>query len=54
MQEWLDDADAVKMYRMFDLYMEVIHYCTTELNSRVWMSGAVARMMAPLLLARIC
>ncbi|GBF32871.1 hypothetical protein DCCM_1967 [Desulfocucumis palustris] len=48
-QEWLDDAGAVEMYRMFDLYMDVINYCTSELNSRVWMSQAVAGMMAPLL-----
>ncbi|KJS18523.1 MAG: hypothetical protein VR69_00020 [Peptococcaceae bacterium BRH_c4b] len=48
-QDWLDDADALKMYQLFDLYMDVINYCTGELQSRAWMSDAVSSMMAPLL-----
>jgi Fe-S-cluster containining protein len=48
-RDWLEDADAIKMYQLFDLYMEVINYCTGELNSKVWMSEAVAAMMAPML-----
>lgn len=49
LREWLEDSGAQKMYELFDIYMEVIHYCTEELGSRRWMSDRVAQMMAPLL-----
>lgn len=49
LREWLEDADSLKMFELFDIYMEVINYCSNELNSRQWMSERIAQMMAPLL-----
>ncbi len=48
-QEWLDDAASQKFYELSDLYLEVINYATTELNSQVWMNRNIAQMLLPLL-----
>ncbi len=48
-EEWFNDADCQKFYELSDLYLELINYATTKLNSRVWMNGNIAQMMMPLL-----
>lgn len=48
-KEWLDDADCENFYELSDLYLELIHYATTHLNSRLWMNRNIAQMLMPLL-----
>lgn len=48
-KEWLDDAQCEKFYELSDLYLELINYAQTELNSRAWMNVNIAQMMMPLL-----
>jgi hypothetical protein len=48
-EEWFNDSDCQKFYELSDLYLEVINYATTKLNSQVWMDGNIAKMMMPLL-----
>jgi len=48
-EEWFNDSDCQKFYELSDLYLEVINYTTTKLNSQVWMNGNIAKMMMPLL-----
>ncbi|MDO7787735.1 YkgJ family cysteine cluster protein [Desulforamulus aquiferis] len=48
-KEWLDDAECEKFYELSDLYLELIHYATSQLNSRVWMNRNIAQMLMPLL-----
>lgn len=48
-KEWLEDADALKLYELSDIYLALIHYATTELDSKKWMNENIAKMMEPLL-----
>lgn len=48
-EEWFNDADCQKFYELSDLYLELINYATTKLNSRVWMNRNIAQMMIHLL-----
>lgn len=48
-EEWFNDSDCQKFYELSDLYLEVINYATTKLNSQVWMDRNIAKMMMPLL-----
>ncbi|MTI80405.1 MAG: YkgJ family cysteine cluster protein [Firmicutes bacterium] len=48
-EEWFNDSEAQKFYQMSDLYLELINYATTKLNSRVWMSQQIGQMIMPLL-----
>ncbi|ABO49972.1 protein of unknown function UPF0153 [Desulforamulus reducens MI-1] len=48
-EEWLADAQCSKFYELSDLYLEVIHYVTNDLNSKEWMNENIARMLLPLL-----
>lgn len=48
-EEWFNDSDCQKFYELSDLYLEVINYATTKLNSQVWMDSNIAKMMMPLL-----
>ena len=48
-EEWFNDSDCQKFYELSDLYLEVINYATTKLNSQVWMDRNIAKMMIPLL-----
>lgn len=50
-QEWLDDSDCLKYFQLSDLYLQLIHYAATELQSRVWMNSKTAQMMYPFLFA---
>ena len=48
-EEWFNDGDCQKFYELSDLYLELINYATTKLNSQVWMNRNIAQMMMPLL-----
>ena len=48
-QQWFDDAECQKFYELSDIYLEVINYVTTQLNSQVWMNRNIAQMLLPLL-----
>ncbi|MEW6695883.1 MAG: YkgJ family cysteine cluster protein [Bacillota bacterium] len=48
-EEWFNDADCQKFYQLSDLYLELIHYATTQLNSQAWMNRNISQMMMPLL-----
>ncbi|GAB6157227.1 hypothetical protein JCM39194_04270 [Desulfotomaculum varum] len=48
-KEWLHDAESEKFYRLSDLYLELIHYATTHLNSQVWMNPHISQILMPLL-----
>lgn len=48
-EEWFNDADCQKFYELSDLYLELIHYATTQLSSQVWMNRNISQMMMPLL-----
>ncbi|MEW6063727.1 hypothetical protein P378_10255 [Desulforamulus profundi] len=47
-EEWFNDADCQKFYELSDLYLELIHYATTRLNSQVWLNRNVSQIMMPL------
>lgn len=48
-EEWFADAQCQKFYELSDLYLEVINYATTQLNSQAWSNENIAKMMLPLL-----
>lgn len=48
-REWFSDANAFYYYMLSDLYIELIYYVTTELQSKAWMSDGMAKFMAPFL-----
>jgi len=48
-EEWFNDADCQKFYELSDLYLELINYVTTKLNSQDWMNRNIAQMVMPLL-----
>ena len=50
-QEWLKDSECLKYFELSDLYLNLIHYAATELQSRAWMSSRTAQMMYPFLFA---
>lgn len=47
-EEWFNDAQCQKFYDLSDLYLELINYATTKLNSQVWMNRNIAQMLMPL------